>query len=314
MKMSTRAVEPRAAAADFEDYKYPPVSPITAPNPDHIRCSDTSIIWGPYAYRNGVMERDDDGFREVKVRPVIFGEFLSLHKASDRVILSFAKKFGVLGLCRHGLPLSHFPMKTLRAVQVGQRRECIPKFTRRREIVEPLNSWRGLSRSAAALLQLQNQTSTRRDEERTRWRDALWLHEQLVLAGHRGYRSALRLGVPDPPERSERIARIANVWLECAGLRLQIQSIHTNEIGLVMTIPDTGPNLFGGLAIQLSLELANREGWAQCAACRRIFEPLTHNVSPTRDRFCPECRRRGKPELFAKRRYRARKRAAAQSA
>jgi len=72
---------------------------------------------------------------------VVLDEFIVLADAPDREILAFAKKYGVLGLCQHGLPFGHPPLE-------GQTALC--RWARR----ERLSVWRLMAREAGALRNL----------------------------------------------------------------------------------------------------------------------------------------------------------------
>jgi hypothetical protein len=103
--MATRITGVKASS-----FVYPTASfgPVLAPPADLIELTGDAILWRRFE----VNPRHLLPFRELHLSSRVFATFLDLHTKPDKQILSFAKKNGVLGLCEHGLPAQHGPLRT----------------------------------------------------------------------------------------------------------------------------------------------------------------------------------------------------------
>ncbi len=276
------------------------VGPIIAPDSE-LRLEGDCILWSSWRR----IDHSRQPYRELKPQTHVFRRFLQLHDDTDEAILSFAQRNGVLGLCKHGLPICHGPRDPQDRVLESGRVYCTFGFTRSRAIMEPLKSWRALSREALVLLTLRRMleySGSHRGRDEI-WKDALWLClKQSEHSAHPGYRSLIQTA--QRTRDRERIALIANEWLRCGRVELQLKS-GNGGYRFNPVLPDFGPNLFGYIAFQLAANLTNREGWAICASCKEFFEP-TNTISPGRRTFCQSCRSKGKPLSFSMIDYRAR--------
>src|SRR5438552_701854 len=79
--------------------------------PSDIELEDGRLHWGA------------GGARYKHVSSRMLDDFIDLHDADDSSILRFARKWGVIGVCRHGLPGSHnqYPLGLMEGV-----RPCLP--------------------------------------------------------------------------------------------------------------------------------------------------------------------------------------------
>src|SRR5579871_6732932 len=80
------------------------LGPVCAPQRDAIQISDEKIIW-----RVGRPTESGEmlSLREIEPDSQLFTRFMKLHSADDKQLLDFARNYGVLGLCEHGLPMFH---------------------------------------------------------------------------------------------------------------------------------------------------------------------------------------------------------------
>jgi len=289
----------------------PKIGPISAPPGDQIQLEPDKAP-GQLLWR--LTGKSSEALKDIHPQPDVFQRFLNLSDAPDEKICDFARRNGMLGLCQHGLPFFHGSPTPEGFFEQG-RIDCTAAFTKGHwAIVEPLESWRGLSRQAAALMILKLHLSkegrffTREDLDDA-WANALWLPRKLYeQAGYAGYRSLLRRSRPAESAMPEHIARLANEWLRCGGVLPRLDS-KPPGYHLTLALPDSGPNLFGFLAIQLASSVADMRGFAVCAECGEFFQPKK-TVSPNRRNFCSKCRYAGKPKAYATRDYRARKKSA----
>jgi hypothetical protein len=280
------------------------VGPIAAPASE-IRLEGGNLLWR--SLRS--VDHSRQPYRELIPEHHMFRRFLRLDKATDEAILSFAKRNGVLGLCKHGLPICHGPRDPQDQILENGHVHCIFGFTRRRDFIESLESWRALSRAALALLTLRRMveaSDVRRgtDEIRNTWKDALWLCSQQADCSvpQPGYRSLVQTA--ERTRGSERIALVANEWLRCGGVALRLM-VEKGGYQFNPVLPDFGPNLFGCIAFQLAANLTLGEGFAICPGCHEVFEP-PNTISTQRRAFCPTCQAKGKPRNSAMTDYRAR--------
>jgi hypothetical protein len=285
------------------------LGPIDAPAEQAIEIAAENLIWRPWSLRTG----EPTQIRTFNSAPEAFEQFLRLHNATNDRILKFAQRHGVLGLCEHGLPRHHRrPSDHSKSpgFEIGQCVRCAFKFSSDCAVIEPLESWRGLSASANALLRLMFEKLRPDAERRDDWKCALWLCEQQDVRCRHGkrFRAMWRKVVPDQGFDREWISRLANEWMRCSGIAPQLFAQGKAPTCRVAPYEDSGPNLFGHLAFRLALSLAAQKGYVVCAHCRDPFAPQTNKVSSERRIFCEKCRADKKPQLYAKRDQRARDR------
>ena len=294
---------------------------IYAPHAHLIQFADDDLQWR-------VGKHPDELLREVTPEPEAFNKFLDLAEASPKRILAFAKRNGVLGLCKHGLPTCHGPRlpdpDESFSPPYWPPRYCTPGFASNGAIIEPFASWRALASAASAVLVLKGsldeptrQTQATGEQWERDWRSAQWLAaQQYERAGHWDCELEHRFSkLPLPkllkirPSRwfgQREVAHVVNLWLACGGIRLEAcywKGRNQRRLELV-TDARFGPNLFGFLALQLAQEWAGSKRIARCP-CEKLF-PAPPTASPRRRNFCPECRNAGKPGTFHMAAYRHR--------
>jgi len=265
---------------------------ISAPHADLIHLADDHVRW-----RFGKHPREL--LREVTPETEAFDKFLELADASPERILAFAKRNGVLGLCKHGLPTWHD-------------RYCEPGFSDG-AIIEPITSWRAISRAVGAVLLLKgsiDEPITHTQETRERWeldwRNANWLSAQLNERAGRSdcevENRFCKLPLPElvriRPFRlfgQRELANVVNEFLACSGIRLSGRYSKVPNQRRLELVAETrfGPNTFSLIALQLAQDWAGSKRVARCY-CGKLF-PAPPTSSPRRRNFCPECRQAGKP-------------------
>jgi hypothetical protein len=205
-------------------------------------------------------------------------DFIRLNVGSNDDVLAYARTWGVLGLCEHGLPFTQAsPREVWRDFAFGGSRattkQCVP---RRRE---PLRIWRDFSRRFEKVVQ-----------------------------------GVARLR-EDPPKNSIELAARwegwigwVNYWLEMsgAGLICYSESDKLQDLPKSLTVGFEHYGLFDLLTAQLLIAVLRANPPAICAACGTFFIPQRAATRGTR-RFCPKCREQGEDVRFAMRDYRANK-------
>ena len=219
--------------------------------------------------------------------PTMLAQFVGLRDAEPERILAYARRWGVLGICPHGLPSSHNPTQDLGAGEVIEGCEGIGRLNDEGQWVfrEPIAAWHRFATEAYAIA--------------------------ATAARLRGYGSGPDLSPHGRLTLTLRLWKALNRWLALGGVGPAI-ILHPDwpkvepERALVPTIG--APGLFGALALRLSLASTGAAGLAPCAGCGEWFSP---SVTPrTGERqWCskPACQKAKRAS--ASRGYRERQRA-----
>lgn len=292
---------------------------VWAPHSDLIHLSDGHLQWQ-------IGKHPRELAREVTPESEAFSKFLELAEAPPERILAFAKRNGVLGLCKHGLPICHgqrLPDTGGRVSPLDWPPVYCDSFVRKGEFSERLASWRALASAALAVLELNSslkqgprETKNAREKWELNWQNAVWLSAKQYGAGHWDceveYRfwqlsraDLLRIR-PFRRFNQGQVANEVNEWLECGGICLRAHWWKDRHQPALDLVADSrfGPNLFGFLALQLAQEWTGGKRIARCP-CGKVFSAAP-KASPRRRNFCPECRRAGKPGTVHMAEYRGR--------
>jgi hypothetical protein len=260
--------------------------------------------------------------------PGLLEQFVALGDAPDEDILRYARHWGVLVICGHGLPASHSE-------------DCHPMHLRGRGRYlywEPLASWRYLARHAHAVLEIAAATYNGqaldrdnidrllpmppRTKRRRPGRPLLDILQNskarpdgLLYGGHsrqtiiehlfmdiRDGLMGREMGSMKGRSHEEALAKTlsrqrlfvthaVNCWLNWGRARPQIDwegSTPTIELTTGGIWPMYADRLAGALALQLAYAVASSEGVATCFACGRFYTP-TRRPAAGRRSFCPDC-------------------------
>jgi hypothetical protein len=237
-----------------------------------------------------------------QAKPGMLTDFMRLHDATDEGILTYARRWGVLGLCEHGLPCSHnqYPDGLLHGV-----RPCLPMLAtspRNAEsdirLKEPVAAWRMWSRKAQSLINIGarlNQGKLARVED---WQTLKELRD-------------FGLGAT---ESEPFMANVANAraelgdtldgWISIGQVRPRI-SWQKDKARFSLDAVSSGPNLFGILALNIAVAIAagdGEKGLAICSACGLSYIPA-RRPDPNRSNYCKACGLKA-AQRDASRRYR----------
>lgn len=252
--------------------------------PREVRLKGSGLVW-----------RFDLG-RYVSSGPGLLADFLQLGDASDLAICGYAKKWGVLQICKlHNLPASHnvasppsketawFCQCKLRLINEG----------RGLSYGEPCEAWRKYARQAQAILSLAAQ---------------------------------LREGNPGPLQDWQvlRPKKLIEEWLTDKGStknqkvfegRLQVSFelktwLGLGNVGFAPYWGEADPivlfgnrRLFGALALQLLFTVSRTEGFAFCSSCGQCYPPEKRRPRPDQRRYCKRCKKVGRDKADASRDY-----------
>jgi hypothetical protein len=240
----------------------------------------------------------------------LLDRFLDLRGADDEKIAAFVRRWGILGICEHGLPRTHHLARIApRSLEDGPA-GCLPlgfDFGKGGCLGrEPIADWRTWAQAANDIVALATAA-----HHNLRGNQAAWdrLTEGREPQGPSGRR--LR----------QIVAKGVQWWLELGGVRPQFSWIA--DVGVQITLGSRGTwdplpqrptrlyghqhgaTLFGALAAQLMVRVADVEGLAICSACGMPYLP-TRRPAPNRRNYCSSCRAAGVPLRDALRAHRLR--------
>lgn len=210
----------------------------------------------------------------------LLARFVALVDAGDESFLEFARRFGLLGLCRHGLPWTHNP-------------QCRPRYGERHR--EPLTRWRAFASAARATLRV---AASLHQGERPAIDDLPAAAGPVLLGvGSAGRSAAQHL-----------IQSCVTTWLKFGDVR----PIFSWPTGFRARLPGNGQprvtlgggSLFAALALQLLMAVSLSDGLAVCSGCNTTY-PVHRRPAAGRRNYCPRCRELGRPLRDAQRDRRA---------
>ena len=218
--------------------------------------------------------------------PGLLGDFCRLSYATDLQIRTFARRRGLLLLCKHWRPCNHNP----HPFRAGPAAECSPMP------FEPLAAWRALARSFKAILAVATQLNGSRRASAEEWEEVA-----------RYFLSDLRLRWELYPAQNIRtlagqrlwLGWAVDQWLRLANVRLRFQwsarrargEVDTDAIDMTMA----GFGLFPRLARELAFAVARIPGVYWCSWRGHWFVPESKRKRTEGERHCcedEECQRR----------------------
>jgi len=255
--------------------------------------------------------------RIVKAEPPMLERFARLaepHPNPDQRVLRYARRWGLLDLCEHQLPIDHgtsslpfaFATAGPEAFTFDLSGNCRSLFG-----TEPVATWLYWSRQVAALLailsRLHRSESALAEDWSVLCEEAPWVALEPVRQGLLDVREDARLwtahlvggGVPLEVQQAVASAAI-ETWLRLAGVSLELRWAHG-----VPEIAFRGGGLFGALGLQILLAAADSSGWLICPGCGTLHAPPRARYG--RRSYCEECRARNVPQNRASKRSRAKK-------
>jgi hypothetical protein len=245
--------------------------------------------------------------------------FIELHRASDEEILKYAKDWGILGLCAHGMPSSRSITST--AWRCGIKPCAWVPSPRTQGLVsvdapfypgffrEDLAAWRRLSSAAAATIQIAaNLSRDQFDESDVAWRSLL---SQTGSGPPNWGLGDLDLLLIDRPLKfSEKLraargllAREVKTWMDTGGAGLSF-SCERGGRWRISFASRAFPNLFGLLALKLMFTISESDGIVFCSTCPRAYLPNERRPSAGRANYCEVCKADGTMWREIKRRQR----------
>lgn len=210
-----------------------------------------------------------------KSDPQVLPEFVSLADAPADEYLQFARRWGVLGLCHHGLPCSHNPPRYDGQGKLND--FCVPgRYRGEGTAVEPISTWRAYAKEARAILRIAEYLRVDQDPNEDDWK---------VVCE--------RLGrvVPETATKEAQkqgAAQLLTEWLQLGGVRPTVEWIENGQPALLFSGIYVYGTLVGTLAMQLVSAVTDSRGLAICDSCGVAYAP-SRRPSPTRRHYCQKC-------------------------
>lgn len=208
-------------------------------------------------------------------------DFINLADAADdhKSILNYARRWGVLRICAHALPLTH-----------GGPRGCPPLGLGQAEWWEPISIWRLYSRHVRAMVNIAARLCESELSDPADWKQ--------IYSQHEGN------NVPWWDRSIEADRGAAKLTL------LQWSQLVNPGNGFLSSgkgpLLLDGGGLYGALLMQLWLYVDERDGIAICFSCTEIYTPKRRPRND-QDHYCPRCRNRNKGNTNVARKYRLKK-------
>jgi hypothetical protein len=244
--------------------------------PPGVELQGDYVVWWPYDVERDYLEwwGYDAGSanpygRETSPRGML-DAFVQM-KTPDAA-LRFARRYGPLALCEHGLPTTHN--------WTPERQGCYPVGWEQGVCREPLERWLYYVDQARALVAIA--AALQRDEKEL---EEAW---QVLLKRYEGDDVALTLAVRQKASlegRRSLLGGLVNEWLVLANARLSVTWDATKAKWELMMRGTT----FGLLAMQLMFAIAGQHRLAICDGCQRPYLREGRVPQSGRRNFCPDC-------------------------
>jgi hypothetical protein len=258
------------------------VRPIELLVPADISLVGNRLVWA-YSDTN---EPDDGGDKHVKASAEAVDGFLKLAEGTPADIFRYAKRWGPMGFCKHGLPATHscsWGPDRMRACRLSGGPD---------RFWEPIAFWQLTSRRAHALLKIGARLSGDKPGAEEDWRT---LDFEFINARNRDQWSMLNQKITLESELTR--------WMQM-GLLVPVVAFRNKHLSFALDVLH-GPGLFGFLALQIALAISSTDGLSICSACGAVYFP-TRRPNINRRTYCPECRKRKRHLRDASRAYRQR--------
>jgi hypothetical protein len=262
-----------------------------------IRLEGDSLLWSEFSQDSASL--GTSWFPPLRDARGALDRFVRIKQTDD--ILAFARRYGPLQLCGHGLPASHRGED-----DEGRVYKCRP--SRR----EPVDRWLHYVANARAILEIASAMRQGSLAERRDWDELYksWRNEDGTFGGAEQILHDLSgQGLPVPrdliaPLQWLHLREVVNDWVNVSNVRPEVSRSWTGK-GSAPGIELVGVGIFGALAVQLLAAIAGAHGTYFCCGCG---DPYQASRRPRTDQrhYCrkEECKRAGTRERQAAHRAR----------
>lgn len=278
---------------------------------------------------DGTLVPDSSRFMEtlkdVEASPGLLEQFVELSEVAGDpgpAVLNYARRWGLLDLCQHQLPIDHGPWQLPLSLAATNITDLPSDDCHSLRGKEPVATWLYWSRQAAALLRIfarlqDSQPGLPGDwvmlAELGPWVEPKMLErkQELELADatvdllKRGWGAVTRRGAATRGRDRDGVLKLhrehasaaVEAWLRFAGVELELRWPQVNpQVGF------RGGQLAGALGLRIVLAAADSAGWAVCPQCGRQHSPKRAKGRPRE--YCEGCRAAGAPAKRAQKTYR----------
>ena len=212
----------------------------------------------------------------------ILNQFVRLGEATEEQVLQYAQRWGVLGICAHGLPYSHNPAvgdpsRDRAACHAMTVNDFVPtKPNEPLQHYELIDDWRRFSNASRSLLNIAARLQDGRPGLEQDWQNVVRCNP-LTTAPRIPWWGP-RVGV----DRFQ-LSAAMNDWLLWGSVRPTMEYERDS-----WSVKLKGHGLFGALALYLCLTIGQTGGFAICTSCSRPYIPR-RQPNPNRRQYCREC-------------------------
>ena len=237
--------------------RLPPVGELMVPN--DVELEGEWLCWG---WRGDPLQ-----WTTRRPGPHILSDFVRLADGDGPTIRAYARRWGILGICEHGLPSSHLGNEngTPRCRPLSRREDPAWRFDGR----EPLERWRHFARQARAILDLAASLHTDQPGQPEDWQ---------VVVQHR--KQPVPWWRPSVEAEWILLSSVVQEWIRIGDVRPVMARGPTQGRQVEFGSSAGGTRLFGTLACQLLFTIARVTGVAVCSACAAIYD--THTAAAAR--------------------------------
>ena len=253
-----------------------------APNSVELDKKKKGLYWG-------AIPREGKKWMEFRTpKEGMLEEFVQLANSSPEKILRYAKRWGVLMRCPHGLPFA-LDTQGIEVSELCQR--CWAKFSKWLvvdpeervsfepiPVREPIDLWRRYAREAQSILGLATDLHRDRLGSTEDWGVLLKQYD----SDHHLAKRRKALPTSLIAQRAD-LAKIIQRWPNQGKVRILFKWNADQEPEITY-----GGGFLGALAIQIMLAVSRAHSFVICSACGTPFAPK-RKPNPNRRRYCNQC-------------------------
>ncbi len=266
-----------------------------------VRIANKFLIW-KYQHAPGTNQVEDKGL-------TLLRKFIRLANGSNEKILSFAREYGPLGLCRCGASLGHRDRSGKRCYRtdpVRKNSKVRPRFLTR----ESIDGWHRYIDWAKGILTVARKLHRDEKANDMDWKWVLNLGSNCMNYPHIISLASTFDNVPLSDdsliEQKQRLSKVVNYWLDECEVGPSINWTKQNiKVSLGLRTPFGFTNrLLDAIGVQLLGAVLRVEGLANCSVCGIPYRP-SRSPRDGENHYCDDCK--SLTNRLAKRKTRAKK-------
>lgn len=208
-------------------------------------------------------------------------EFMNLADAPVETVLAFARKWGVLEICQHGLPCTH----NLDYADKFLGRWCFPlSYNEYKYFYEPIQFWHFYAGQMRALLNIAVRLKQGVPGLIENWKviqaTGLMQKSEVEVLGEELFAAIYGRTVEDDRKF---VLKLLDRWLSMGDVR---PNLVWDDEHCSVSFDNT---LFGMLVMQLMLEICSSGGIAFCHGCGKSYAPKVRRPKVGQRNYCRDC-------------------------